>query len=426
MSQIPPKPPIDFDQLATEIAFAPLAEKRERALQAIQDLLNFGVYPASIARWYRAIAAGKLPWMTIPAFNLRGNTYQVARRVWRMALKFEVGAVIFELAPSEADVSDQSFEEYTALVLTAAASEGYQGPVFLQGDHFDIPANGDLEAVQNLCQQAIQAGMYQIDVDGCHLFGADETSLAAFHQPNVLATAEIIQFIRNLQPTGIEIVIGGEVGVIGGTNTTPTDLQAFLTAVQAALPPDLPGLDKISAQTGTRHGGVVNPDGSAGRMELDLQLANQLSHIARSDFGLAGLVQHGASTLQIAELAQLKTKEVIEVHLATGIQNIIFDHPAFPPELRARIKAELVQPETGPEGALPESEDGLSPAQQFYNVRWAAWGPFKRELWAIPEAAWDEICVDLDEWFAQVFQALGVTGQYKNMANYYSLERPTK
>lgn len=364
--------------------------------------------------------------MTIPAFNLRGNTYQVARRVWRVAQDLEVGAFIFELAPSEAVVSEQTFAEYAALVLAAAAREGYRGPVFLQGDHFDIPASGDLTSTKALCQQAIQAGMYQIDVDGCHLFSADQTSLAAFHQPNAAATAKVIQFIRNLQPSGTEIVIGGEVGVIGGDNTTPDDLRAFLTAVQAALLPDIPGLDKISAQTGTKHGGIVNPDGSVGRMQLDIELANQLSLIARTEFGLAGLVQHGASTLQIDELAQLRANGVIEVHLATGIQNIIFDHPAFPAELSARIKDELIQPASGPEGDVPESDEAFSPAQQFYNARWAAWGPFKRELWTLPETAWAEICVELDEWFGQIFQALGVAGQWKNLADYYDLEKPVK
>lgn len=415
----------DFDQLATEIAFATPGKKRECAFQAIQDLRAYGVYPATIGPWYRAIAARMLPWMTIPAFNLRGNTYQVARRVWRVAQDLEVGAIIFELAPTEAAVSEQTFAEYTALVLAAAAREGYRGPVFLQGDHFDIPTDGDLEAVKKHCQEAIQAGMYHIDVDGCHLVSADQNSRTAYHRPNAAATAEVIQFIRGLQPPDTEIMIGGEVGVIGGDNTTPEDLRAFLTSVQTELLANILGLEKISAQTGTKHGGNVNPDGSVGRMQLDLELANQLSAIARSEFGLAGLVQHGASTLQIDELAQLKAQGIIEVHLATGIQNIIFDHPDFPEKLRDRIQADLVQLETGPEGTTTASDD-QTPAQLFYNARWAAWGPYKAELWNLPETAWSKICIDLDKWLGQVFQALGVTGQWKNLANYYPIERTDK
>ncbi len=416
---------LDLDQLAVDIAFAPPDEKQERAFQAIQDLQDIGVYSASIGPWYRAIATGDLPSMTVPAFNLRGNTYNVARRIWRVSQDLGVGAFIFELAPSEATVSDQSFAEYVALVLAAAVREGYQGPVFIQGDHFDIAAPTELEATQQLCREAIEAGMYQIDIDGCHLVNPAEKSLAAFHQPNSLATAELIQFVRATEPEGIEITIGGEVGVIGGANTTPQDLRAFLTAIRAALPSQIRSLDKISAQTGTQHGGVVNFDGSLGRMQLDIDLVKQLSDAARTEFGLAGLVQHGASTLQIEQLAQLKAHGVIEVHLATGIQNIIFDHPAFPPELLTHIQTELVQPETGPEGDQKQTSEGLSLAQQFYNTRWVAWGPFKKELWSLPESAWSEICVDLDEWFRQIFKALGVNGQSQHLATYYPTEKPT-
>ena len=425
MSDIHSLKKLDLDRLVVGIAFAPPAEKSRRARQAIQDLKAFGVYPASIGPWYQAIANGDLPWMTIPAFNLRGNTYNVARRIWRVAQDLGVGTFIFELAPLEAAVSDQSFEEYSAMVMAAAVREGYQGPVFLQGDHFDIAAPTELEAAQQLCREAIEAGMYQIDIDGCHLVNPAEKSLTAFHQPNALATAELIQFIRAAQPEGIEITIGGEVGVIGGANTTPQDLRAFLTAIRAALPSQIRGLDKISAQTGTQHGGVVNPDGSLGRMQLDTDLVKHLSDAARTEFGLAGLVQHGASTLQIEQLAQLKAHGVIEVHLATGIQNIIFDHLAFPQDLRAHIQAELLKPETGPEGDRKSSSDSFSPAQQFYNARWAAWGPLKRELWSLPESAWSEICVSLDEWFGQIFQALGVTGQSQHLATYYPMERQT-
>jgi hypothetical protein len=149
-----------------------------------------------------------------------------------------------------------------------------------------------------------------------------------------------------------------------------------------------------------------------------------LSAIARCEFGLTGLVQHGASTLQIDELAQLKAQGIIEVHLATGIQNIIFDHPDFPEKLRDRIQAELVQLVMGPEGPNTASDDRLTPAQQFYNARWATWDPFKSELWNLPETTWTKICIDLDKWLGQVFKALGVTGQWKNLANYYPIERP--
>jgi fructose/tagatose bisphosphate aldolase len=411
-----------LDRLAKDIAFSPPGEKNKRAYQAIHDLMAYGVYPASIAKWYRAIANAKLPWITTPALNLRGITYAIARRVWRVAKKFEAGPIIFELAPSEVEVSDQSFAEYSALILAAAAREGYRGPVFLQGDHFDISSECELEEVKQLCRNAIQAGMYQIDIDASHLVNDAKGSLADFHRPNALATAKITQFIRSIQPDGVSVTLGGEVGEIGGVNTSQQDLNAFLVVYQEALGPSTKGLDKISAQTGTQHGGIVNIDGSIGRMNLDIGLIRELSQQACTECKLTGLVQHGASTLQISELTQLKQNGVIEVHLATGIQNIIFDHPAFPKELRERIQSELIEPEMSAEGGEKPSSDGLSTAQRFYNARWAAWGPFKRELWSLPDQAWTEICTSLDAWFIEVFQALGLVGYRRQLEEHYSAE----
>ena len=48
--------------------------------------------------------------------------------------------MIFELARSEMGYTDQRPAEYAACVLGAAIAEGYQGPVFIQGDHFQISA----------------------------------------------------------------------------------------------------------------------------------------------------------------------------------------------------------------------------------------------------------------------------------------------
>src|SRR5262249_3920110 len=78
-------------------------------------------------------------------------------------------------APSaRAEISDhdQRPAEYTFVVLAAALREGWKGPVFLQGDHFQINAKkyagdpkSELNAVKQLTVEAIQSGFYNIDVD---------------------------------------------------------------------------------------------------------------------------------------------------------------------------------------------------------------------------------------------------------------------
>lgn len=411
----------DLDRAAVDAALAEPA-KRAEAARALRDrCLAQGVWPPSIGLFYRALAGGRVAPATVPAVNVRGLTYDLARAAWRAAGAVDAAPLIFELAPGESAAGDQLFVEYVALVLAAAVREGYRGPVFFQGDHFHVEAHAgaaDLAGVNALCREALAAGMCQIDVDAADLEPAAEGDNA--HRANAAATAAVTAFIRRCAP-GADVVVGGEVGVIGGQNTTPDDLHAFMAAFQEALPAGLDGLGKISVQTGTRHGGRVLADGSVGVMPLDLSLVARLSRVAREAYGLPGVVQHGASTLTLEQLGQLPAAGAIEVHLATAIQNMVFDHDAFPTPLRRRMAAAL----GGEEGQRAEQDAGddegqaLTEAQRFYHNRWRAWGDFKRELWLMPRAVRREIAGTVEAWFADLFRALQVAGRREEVADLY-------
>ncbi len=98
------------------------------------------------------------------------------------------------------------------------------------------------------------------------------------------------------------------------------------------------------------------------------------------------------------QLSQLAENGIIEVHLATQIQNIVFDHPDFPKDLLAIIKKQLTPTNKGAEGDLVIEEDNQSDFQKFYNARWTAWGTFKQDLWEMPEQNKKEILTSLQEW----------------------------
>src|SRR3989454_6992763 len=97
------------------------------------------------------------------------------------------------------------------------------------------------------------------------------------------------------------------------------------------------GISKISVQTGTSHGGVVLPDGSIARVQLDLEARRALAAAARATYRLGGAVQHGASTLPPDAFSHFPKCEAIEIHLATNFQNIVFDHPRLPVEFRREL-----------------------------------------------------------------------------------------
>ena len=68
------------------------------------------------------------------------------------------------------------------------------------------------------------------------------------------------------------------------------------------------------------------PDGSIADVALDLGTLARLSKDARERYGLAGAVQHGASTLPDSAFHNFPTTETAEIHLATNFQNMLFDH----------------------------------------------------------------------------------------------------
>jgi fructose/tagatose bisphosphate aldolase len=246
---------------------------------------------------------GEFSGFTVPAINLRGMTYDLARAIFRVAKRNNAQAFIFEIAKSEMGYTAQSPIEYASAVLAAAVKEGYSGPVFIQGDHFQVNAkkfqeNPDKESngLKALISEAIEAGFYNIDIDSSTLVDLSKTDIKKQQFNNYEVCAKLTQFIRQIQPRGIEISVGGEIGEVGTKNSTPEDLRAFMEGFKERLRKGRTGISKISVQTGTSHGGVVLPDGTVAQVKLDFDTLRILSEIARKEYGLAGAVQHGAST----------------------------------------------------------------------------------------------------------------------------------
>src|SRR5262249_26008457 len=192
----------------------------------------------------------------------------------------------------------------------------------------------------------------------------------------------------------------------GMKNSTVEELHAFMEGYNRTLAAHggLEGISKISVQTGTSHGGVVLPDGSIADVKLDLKALEALSKAARTEYGMAGAVQHGASTLPQDAFGNFPRIETAEIHLATNFQNIVFDHPSLPAELRQRVYAWLDQ------NAQGEKKANDTPEQFYYRARKRAIGPFKKDFWSLPEPVRKAIAADLEKTFGFLFDQLRVTG----------------
>jgi len=374
---------------------------------------KLGILSGSIQSLYQAMGRKDISGFTVPAINIRGITYHVAQAVFRAAIKGNVGPVIFEIARSEIGYTRQRPQEYACAVLAAAVKSGWKGPVFLQGDHFQInakkyaaDAKKEMEEVKDLIREAIQFGFYNIDIDTSTLVDLSQTAIKDQQKRNFALAAELTALIRDLEPEGITVSVGGEIGEVGGKNSTVEELQAYMDGYLEELQKRgcNKGISKISVQTGTTHGGVPLADGTVAKVKIDFDVLAKLSEMARQRYGLAGAVQHGASTLPDEAFDRFPATGTAEIHLATGFQNMIYDSNGFPAPLRASIydhlKAEL-------RGEWKEKD---TEEQFIYKSRKKGFGPFKLELWNLPADVLDEICAELEGKFAFLFDKLKVNG----------------
>jgi fructose-bisphosphate aldolase class II len=401
------------DQLVQRAVFAQ-GDEREAARWLLWELGQAtGARPASINALYQARGRGDIGGFTVPAINVRMMAYDTARAIFRAARAGKAGAIILEIARSEIAYTDQRPAEYVAVLIAAALREGYALPLFIQGDHcqvnhkkYQADPDGEVGEVKKLIAEEIGAGFYNIDVDTSTLVDLDQATLAEQQRANYERAAEITAFIRGLEPEGVTVSVGAEIGEVGMKNSTVEELHAFMRGYNRTLASlgDHAGISKISVQTGTSHGGVVLPDGSIADVKLDLEALAALSRVAREEYGLAGAVQHGASTLPSNAFGNFPRIETAEIHLATNFQNIVFDHPRLAPELRERLRAWV------DENAAGERKSSDTNEQFYYKSRKKAIGPFKREFWSLPEDVRTAIAADLERTFAFLFEQLNVNG----------------
>lgn len=369
-----------------------------------------GIVSASVQSLYEAMGREEVKGFTVPAINIRGITYDVAQAVFRAAMKGKVGPVIFEIARSEIDYTMQRPVEYTCAVIAAAIKSGYRGPVFLQGDHFQLSAKKfvadaekETQAVKNLIWEAIEAGFYNIDIDTSTLVDLSKSTVKEQQKTNYSLAAELTTMIRDLEPEGITVSVGGEIGEVGGKNSTVEELQAFMDGYLEELKKRgeaLKGISKISVQTGTTHGGVPLADGTVAKVKIDFAALEELSAVARTKYGLAGAVQHGASTLPDEAFDRFPAVRTAEIHLATGFQNIIYDSAQFPGNLKEKIYDHL-KTEFKAEWKDKDTEE-----QFIYKTRKKGFGPFKSEMWNLPADIRKKIGAELEKQFSFLFEKL--------------------
>jgi len=394
---------------------AALAEPEARAVAvwAIREAaLAAGIVPASVQELYLARAAGTWSGRTVPAMNLRGWTYQTCRAAFRAAKVMDAQLFIFEQAVGESVYAAQPPAEYAAGVLAAALREGHEGPVFLQGDHDQIDAkayrkdaDAEVRRLERIIRTQVDAGFYNIDIDASTVVDLALATVEDQQRLNAELTAHFTEYVRGLEPEGVTISLGAEIGEVGHENTTPEELRAFMGVYSDVLRAGgrrLAGVSKISINSGTYHGGKVLPDGTLAPVDVDYALLETISTMCRDEFGMAGAVQHGASTLPGEQLARFPATGAVEIHLALGFNNLIFDHPSLPQAIRDGIREYTFA------NHASERAPGETDAQFLYNTRKKSWKVMKKPFWEMPASAEADIMRSLEGMFRDMFTWMNV------------------
>ena len=369
-----------IDTLVYSSVFNPSEEEKKIARKEIRILAKQrGIYPASIHDAYMRFGSGELKGFTVPAINIRMLTYDFSRLIFRLAVEKKVGYVIFEIARGEVGYTAQTHDEFATSVLAGAIAEDYRESVYLQADHTQFSAkkyaedpHGQEEVLKKFIKSAVDAGFYNIDIDASTLVDLTQEKTEDQQKENAHMTAVLTDYIREIEPKRVTISVGGEIGHIGGKNSTSEDYMAFMKLVKNQQKSSI-GLSKVSVQTGTSHGGIILPNGTIQQAVVDFSVIESIGKIAKETYGMGGVVQHGASTLPTTLFHRFPEVGTLEIHLATGFQNIIFEHMS--PELKKEIYAWLDV------NCSKERKAGQTDEQFYYVTRKKANGPFKKKIW---------------------------------------------
>ncbi len=396
-----------IDKLVYTAVFSPDEILRTKSRRIIRELAAaLGIYSASIRPLYKAFGEGSVKGFTVPAMNIRTLTYDLCRTIFRVAERQNAAAFLIEIAKTESEYTFQEPEEFAVTVLAAAIKEQYTGPVFIQGDHCQFSEKhyaedkgAEIQRIKDWVGRLIEAGFYNIDIDGSTLVDLSLPSLHAQQKENAHVTSLLTDFIRKHQPENIDIAIGGEIGHIGDKNSTAADFEAFMSQYLYQIARNT-GVSKVSVQTGTSHGGVVNADGSIQKMAVDFDVLKSIGQIARQKYHLGGPVQHGASTLPESSFHTFVEVGTVEIHLSTGFQNIVYD--TMPADLREEMYRWT------DEHAAKDRQPDWNETQFQYKTRKKALGPFKERLWTLPEDEKQPIIKALENYVTTLFDQLQV------------------
>jgi len=382
-----------FRAIIPNIAFQAANSKDNDLRAALQTLIlklapQMGARSASVRALYKGkeqIQKNIGRNFTLPSMNLRCSSFNQARTAFDTAKSQGVGALQFELAPTEAVYTGQTLKEFAAMVMAGAVAAGYTGPVFMKLDHMRVDVkkyaddpDKELKRVFGMLKDAIDAGIYAIDIDTSVLEADPKivTDPVEQQRGNFTASAKLVEAARIYgRLNGVDLALGVEVGEVGEAFITEDHMRAFLGNLKkrlankgAELGFDIEMPDVLAIPSGSQHGGVRD---AAGNIMENVNIAFDLLVTAKrvcAEYGMAGPVQHGASTLPTKMFDMFPARDVTEIHLATALE-LLFRTEVLDKAVLDQMTDEFIASEAGQKVQAKQTAKGLPPLSRDAMMR---------------------------------------------------------
>jgi len=358
------------------------------------------VYPTSVQGLHEAAVLGMVPAFTMPVLSLHALSYDTARACFRAARETAAGAFSFGYNDEIAGYGYQPPAEYATCILAAAVREGYRRAVFLQGDHIRIgrasyltSRDDEIGRLKDRLEEAVAAGFFNIDIDTSNLADFSRPSFSEQQLQSSRECAELVAFIREIEPEELSIDIGAEIKATGDGNLTADRFRAFMEGFYDRL--NIPGGKKDLSKI------IVLVGGALGEADTDLELLREIGEIARREYGLGLAVRSGITPVPETLFPRFPGNDVGELHVTAPFEDLIFDHEAFSPELRKDIYRWIDSEWPG------ERQSGMSGETFYRATRKRALLPFKQAMWDQPQEQRDRIMADVQAKLVSCFGALG-------------------
>ena len=338
----------------------------------------------------------------IPVLQIPHLSYDIARAVFQAIQKHHIGAVIFELEESQMELDRQSPGEFSVTIFAAAIREKYQGPIFIQGHHiqsntesFQIAPDKEIQKLKTLIVEAIDAGIYNLWINGLSLSHSTQTHHGKNQNPSALLLAFLTDIIRYHEPKNLGIAIGGIIKGSGDLKTVEKDMESFLDDYRKDLQKireDNNGICKISFQPYEPfplENASINPtpiwenEKTKNLADLYLLLINQ--------YGLNGRIPQNSSSLSYEVLEGFSGIGGMEFPLNIPYQNLFIEHADLPKNVRRTLTESLSKPSKNTNN----------------NIR--------KTLWTLPSTLRQDIRTQFEEKIALFFKEFKLTNTLEDL-----------